>query len=138
MDDLHLRGDDLMKPFLTDTAAALELNVPGAHVGADGVRYCVWAPLHDRLQVRVQRSGSRDVADIPLERQESGYFTVEDPQGRPGDRYLFVLADGSELPDPASRFQPEGVHRWSECVDSGSYDWKCRSHRACPPPTFWS
>ena len=27
-----------------------------------------------------------------------------------GTRYLYRLDDGRELPDPASRFQPEGVH----------------------------
>jgi maltooligosyltrehalose trehalohydrolase len=39
------------------------------------------------------------------------------------DRYRYVL-DGSEpRPDPASRYQPEGVHGPSEVVDPASYRW---------------
>ena len=42
---------------------------------------------------------------------------------RPGDRYSYRL-DGALRPDPASRFQPEGVHGPSEVIDSGAYLWR--------------
>lgn len=34
-----------------------------------------------------------------------------------GTRYSFVLPDGLQVPDPASRYQPEDVHGQSEVVD---------------------
>jgi maltooligosyltrehalose trehalohydrolase len=45
----------------------------------------------------------------------------------PGVRYRFQL-DGEEalLPDPASRYQPEGVHGPSEVVDPSQFEWSDR------------
>jgi maltooligosyltrehalose trehalohydrolase len=42
---------------------------------------------------------------------------------RPGSRYYLQLDDGVRLPDPASRFQPEGPHGPSEVVDPDAYQW---------------
>jgi len=47
--------------------------------------------------------------------------TVEDAAA--GDRYAYALNDGEPRPDPASRFQPDGVHGWSEVVDPSAYGW---------------
>jgi maltooligosyltrehalose trehalohydrolase len=41
----------------------------------------------------------------------------------PGARYLFRLSGELELPDPASRFQPDGVHEPSEVVDLHRFGW---------------
>jgi malto-oligosyltrehalose trehalohydrolase len=41
-----------------------------------------------------------------------------------GALYRFVLSDGVEVPDPASRFQPQDVHGWSEVVDLSAYKWE--------------
>src|SRR5207302_5926456 len=41
---------------------------------------------------------------------------------RPGDDYLFVLDGGIELPDPCSRFQPEGIKGPSRVVDTTRYE----------------
>lgn len=97
---------------------------PGAHVHPAGVRYCVWAPDHAQVTVQIRRvSGGTHTLDLaPI---ASGYFAAEDPAGRPGDRYAFQLGDGAPLPDPVSRFQPDGVHGWSECVDPLAYQWRC-------------
>jgi maltooligosyltrehalose trehalohydrolase len=41
-----------------------------------------------------------------------------------GDRYVYSL-DGSEpRPDPASRWQPDGVHAASAVVDPDAYQWQ--------------
>ena len=40
-----------------------------------------------------------------------------------GLRYAFKLADGREYPDPASRWQPDGVHRPSAVFFPESYRW---------------
>lgn len=104
--------------------STIERYAPGARVGEKGVRYCVWAPLHLMVNVRIRRPTGREET-LPLEAQNNGFFAVEDRGGQAGDRYLYVLSDGSALPDPASRFQPEGVHAWSECIDSRMYSWRC-------------
>jgi maltooligosyltrehalose trehalohydrolase len=98
--------------------------VPGARVTADGVDYCVWAPDHRTLSVRVERQGSGGSETFGLEHRDDGYFIGRDEYGRAGDRYWFVTADGLARPDPASRFQPDGVHGPSECIDPHGYVWR--------------
>jgi maltooligosyltrehalose trehalohydrolase len=39
-----------------------------------------------------------------------------------GQDYLFVLDDGRELPDPCSRFQPQGIRGPSRIVDTSRYE----------------
>src|SRR5690606_31922803 len=100
----------------------------GADVADDGVRYKVWAPDHDSLAVRIRRKDGGE-ATVPMTRDGRGYFSVHDGHGRAGDRYGFVLPDGTVLPDPAARFQPDGVHKLSECVDPRAYSWRCDTWR---------
>lgn len=49
-----------------------------------------------------------------------------------GCRYLFRLDDSEERPDPASRYQPEGVHRASEVVDPRSFRWTDSEWKGLP------
>lgn len=101
---------------------------PGARVTADGVEYCIWAPDHRQLSVRIERA-DRASELLPLEHRDDGYFFGHDEHGRAGDRYGFVTADGRAKPDPASRFQPDGVHGLSECIDATAYAWRTPPHR---------
>jgi maltooligosyltrehalose trehalohydrolase len=86
------------------------------------VRFCVWAP--DRESVSVKLLGPEERI-VPLEPSAdgSGYFHAEVSQVSAGDQYLYVLDGEVERPDPASRFQPEGVHGPSEVVDPATYAW---------------
>ena len=52
-----------------------------------------------------------------------GWFTLRRTASH-GTRYNFVLEDGCEVPDPASRFQPDDVHGQSEVIDDLSYKWQ--------------
>ncbi len=49
-------------------------------------------------------------------------LTVADAEA--GTRYRFVLPDGTAVPDPASRFQPEDVAGPSEVIDATAYPWQ--------------
>ncbi len=48
----------------------------------------------------------------------------------PCPRYLYRLDDIEEYPDPASRFQPAGVHGPFEIIDLASFEWTDASGRA--------
>ncbi len=52
-----------------------------------------------------------------------GYFTASVLGVSPGERYQFYVDDRGPFPDPASRYQPAGVHGPSAIVDSASYRW---------------
>ena len=45
------------------------------------------------------------------------------PGARAGDRYRYRVGGRGPFPDPASRFQPEGVHGPSEVVDGPAFRW---------------
>jgi (1->4)-alpha-D-glucan 1-alpha-D-glucosylmutase len=68
---------------------------------------------------------------IPLARDESGFFGARLPELAAGDRYRFVLDGELAIPDPASRFQPDGVHGLSEVIDPSRFAW---AHPALASP----
>jgi len=49
-----------------------------------------------------------------------------------GTRYRFRIDDGQEVPDPASRYNPEDVHGPSEVIDPNAFDWRDGSWRGLP------
>jgi len=61
-----------------------------------------------------------------------GYFTCRQSDVRAGLRYAFRLDDGREYPDPASRWQPDGVHQPSALWFPTEYKWGDGSWRGVP------
>jgi maltooligosyltrehalose trehalohydrolase len=92
----------------------------------DGVDLRVWAPAVRRV-VAVFEGG---LPDVELERASDGYFAGVATEAGVGTRYRFRLDDGDALlPDPASRFQPDGVHGPSQVVDARAFAWGDASWR---------
>jgi len=56
----------------------------------------------------------------------SGYFDaiVDDVDVTAGIRYQFLLDNSRQRPDPASRYQPDGVHGASQVFDPAEYPWQ--------------
>jgi maltooligosyltrehalose trehalohydrolase len=80
-----------------------------------GTRFRVWAPRADRVAIR---AGG---ADHPLE--DAGFGMREGVLNVPAGEDYWVLLDGEQLPDPASRFQPEGLRGPSRVIDTASFSW---------------
>jgi maltooligosyltrehalose trehalohydrolase len=59
---------------------------------------------------------------VTLEREPGGYWAGLVPCVAAGDQYVYRL-DGSDIADPASRYQPEGPFGPSEVVDPGRFEW---------------
>jgi maltooligosyltrehalose trehalohydrolase len=57
-----------------------------------------------------------------MERDQLGYHHAI-VEAAPDSEYLFRLDGIRELPDPASRFQPEGVHGPSQLIDPTRFAW---------------
>jgi maltooligosyltrehalose trehalohydrolase len=66
---------------------------------------------------------------FPLRQAERGYFENMLYGMMPGRRYMLVLDESLERPDPASRYQPEGIHGPSEVFDTAAFIWKDESWR---------
>jgi maltooligosyltrehalose trehalohydrolase len=94
----------------------------GAWPTADGrVRFKVWAPFARTVTVEVAGPGAARL--FRLRRDRFGYFRGLSPNVRVGDRYFYRLDGERRFPDPASRFQPLGVHGPSEIIDPLAFRW---------------
>jgi len=86
----------------------------GVYLGDLRCRFRVWAPFARKVEVHIVSPEDRLVE---LEPRPLGYFQAVVDGLRPGTRYFYRLDGKVERPDPASEFQPEGVHGPSEIVD---------------------
>lgn len=84
----------------------------------DHCRFVAWAPAVQNLSVILCGENNEIV---PM-RAQCGFHEAK-IRVPAGTRYFFRMPDGRDLPDPASRFQPEGVHRASEVVDTSQFRW---------------
>jgi maltooligosyltrehalose trehalohydrolase len=96
----------------------------GATVREDGLVFRVWAP--GRRTVEVVVDGRRPLA---MTRQPDGTFEATAPGLAAGARYQYRLDGERYRPDPASRFQPEGVHGPSVVVDTATFAWTDQAFR---------
>ena len=85
------------------------LRSQGADLVEDGVRYRTWAPGKKKVEVVIFDPTGPAERIVSLVEEPGGYFNAVDPDGRAGDRYKYRF-EGSDWPDPASRFNPDGVH----------------------------
>src|SRR3569623_3679031 len=91
----------------------------GTQLPPTGVRFRLWAPQAKAVSVKIY--APQQIVAMAV--QERGWFEAEVEGAGPGSLYRFVLEDGTEVPDPASRFQPEDVQGPSEVIDPRSYKW---------------
>ena len=92
-----------------------------------GARFRLFAPGRDRVLLKLESRGGARAAPVAMERDAQGWFWIDCPRCEPGDRYAFDVGR-LVVPDPASRFQPEGAHAPGELVDLQAYDWRTVWH----------
>ena len=94
----------------------------GAELDGEGVSFRVWAPAAPSVDV-ILESGPGSPATITLDPEGDGYCSAGVVGAGAGTRYRFRLGDAAAtLPDPASRFQPQGPHGPSEVVDPAAFE----------------
>jgi maltooligosyltrehalose trehalohydrolase len=112
------------------SSATLSRSVPprawcpslGAWPEGEGVSFRVWAPRATTLEVVVERPDAETLV-APLSKAFDGSFRGLVPGARAGDRYRYRVDQRGPFPDPASRYQPEGVHGPSQVVDPREFPW---------------
>jgi maltooligosyltrehalose trehalohydrolase len=101
----------------------------GAEAHGGGVHFRVWAPKRDKVEVVVEGGPT-----LPMQAEDDGYFAAFAPGLGAGARYRYRLDGEGPYPDPASRFQPEGVHGPSEVVDPSAFAWTDAGWRGADLP----
>jgi maltooligosyltrehalose trehalohydrolase len=107
-----------------------ELDIGASVVERGVVRFRVWAPFRKSVSVRV--ASQDNDKEIMLHRDQWGYFEGQAEGVREGECYLYLLDDDLARPDPASRFQPEGVHGPSQIVDPLGFCWEDQGWKGVP------
>ncbi|WP_449397176.1 alpha-amylase family glycosyl hydrolase [Devosia riboflavina] len=80
--------------------------------------------------MRLKLKGRRSL--IELDAVGDGWHRIDVEGVGAGTLYKYVLPDGTAIPDPTSRHQPEGVHGFSEVIDPRSFHWTDRDWNGRP------
>jgi maltooligosyltrehalose trehalohydrolase len=92
----------------------------------DGVwNFRLWAPKAQSIELVLPDAASRR-----LVRRSDGYFIGRWDDLGPGQHYSYRVNGQGPFPDPASRWQPLGVHGPSQLVDPTTYTWVDDDFRA--------
>lgn len=98
----------------------------GAHLTPQGgCRWRVWAPLVREVQLVMFDDLGRRTVHL-MKPVDQGYFEFEAVAIPEGLRYAYQLNWQATRPDPASRWQPEGVHQPS-AVWNPRFEWSDRN-----------
>ncbi|MBL8289516.1 MAG: malto-oligosyltrehalose trehalohydrolase [Rubrivivax sp.] len=95
-----------------------------------GAAFRLWAP--DATQVSLRLDGGTVAAERDPRDGTGGWWTVRAGHARPGARYRWRIDDRLDVPDPASRWNPEGPHGDSVLVDPAAFDWPDAGWRGRP------
>ncbi len=98
-------------------------------IDKDRWKFYVWAPLVETMFLHIVKP--RDER-WKMKKDNDGYFSIECENIQPGARYFLQPEGKKDLPDPASSFQPDGVHGHSAVVDHSSFKWSDQMWRGVP------
>ncbi len=106
----------------------------GAELRADGsVRFRLFAPAASCVDLMLE--ATRDRASrvrLPMSRGEDGFFELATSEAHAGNRYRYRIDDRLDVPDPASRANPDDPDGASAVVDPGAYEWNDAAWRGRP------
>lgn len=93
----------------------------GAHYSGSGrCEFIVWAPFLKTVALKIV---SPQEKIFPMEKDTQGYWRTTVEHVSFPTLYIYRLDGKWERPDPASHFQPSGVHDASQVVEHASFTW---------------
>jgi malto-oligosyltrehalose trehalohydrolase len=96
----------------------------GPQLDSKGATFRLWAPAAASVDLVLGDAH-------PMRRHNDGWYDLRVPGVGPGARYMFRIDGELDVPDPASAFQPDDVHRASEVINH-DYDWTAHEWRGRP------
>ncbi|HEY0940884.1 MAG TPA: malto-oligosyltrehalose trehalohydrolase [Steroidobacter sp.] len=104
----------------------------GPQLGAEGTTFRCWAPQARRVDLIVDARSGRPPLRQQFTATRDGWFETIARGVGPGARYRFRIDDELDVPDPASRFQPDGVTGPGEIPDPRVFTWSQSGWRGRP------
>ncbi|MBI3326073.1 MAG: malto-oligosyltrehalose trehalohydrolase [Nitrospinae bacterium] len=109
-----------------------DLSLGATYLGDGRCKFRVWAPLAQRVEVHIVAPQQRL---LPLKQGDRGYHQAVVEGVEPGSLYVYRWEGQRERPDPASRFQPQGIHGPSQVLDP-HFPWEDHSWFGLPLPDY--
>ena len=104
----------------------------GAQVLEGGrIRFRLWAPAAERVDLLLETTHGGGVT-LPMACTEAGWYELTSDRATAGDLYRYRIHGFGEVPDPASRYNPQGVHGPSQVLEPGQFIWNDRGWRGRP------
>ncbi len=104
-----------------------KIKIAATYLKNNRTGFRVWAPLAKNVSLKLLASPEKLVR---MQKDDRGYWSVETDAG-PGALYRYVIDNEKERPDPASFFQPEGVHGPSMVIDH-DHHWEDAGWKGVP------
>jgi maltooligosyltrehalose trehalohydrolase len=102
----------------------------GAERRDGATHFRLWAPSASRVELVAEPPGGPTfTADL---KGEKGWYELASKSLGAGTRYRYRIDGELDVPDPASRFNPEGVDGPSEVVDPEAFEWSDDEWRGRP------
>jgi len=96
------------------------MKIGANYLGNNQCEFTVWAPTLKQVAVQIT---SPDKRLIPMQQSAAGYWQTTATDIPPGTLYTYQLAGKTDWPDPASKYQPQGVHCPSQVIDENAFTW---------------
>jgi len=100
-------------------------------LGQKRCQFTVWAPHRESVSVRIVSPEERIIS---MDRDEKGYWHATGTGIQPDTLYFYRLDESMERPDPASHYQPQGVHGPSQVIDHTKFKWEDSNWKGIPLP----
>ncbi len=114
----------MVRSFSTAGAIVRRYAIGAESAPDGGANFRVWAPGKQQLRLVLCEATGRDLAEVEMVNDDNGYFATHVDDVAAGDLYGFRIdQQAALLPDPASRFQPQGPTGPSQIVDPATFPW---------------
>ncbi len=100
----------------------------GPLVEEDGCLFRLWARPDAKVELVLENTAPPRV--IPMSYQPNGMYETRVAGVGPGTRYWFKIDGAGPFPDPASRWQPHGVHHPSQVLGASEFSWAADDFKA--------
>ena len=92
-------------------------------------QFCVWAPEKKQMALHIVKPFEKE---FTMHQNDEGCFTVSVETKEKDLCYFFKPDNENDFPDPASQYQPDGVHGASQTIDHSLYKWTDRDWKGIP------
>jgi maltooligosyltrehalose trehalohydrolase len=102
----------------------------GAQLEGSRCRFRLWAPACEAVTLELGRGADR--REAAMQRQADGFHELTLEGVAAGTAYAYRVKDGTVVPDPASRSNPDDVNAPSVVVDARAFEWTDDAWRGRP------